>query len=158
MSTGDELHRGAVRVGDDPLVGRRVVRVDLRHDERDALVHPPRRGVVDDGRAAGDRLGRQRLGHAGAGREEGDVDPFEGVRDGLADLHRPAVHDDLAAGRAARGEQAQLTEREGSLAEDLDHRATDGPGGPDDGHGDLLVVHGRHGSAENVESPGTAGV
>ena len=48
---GRELHGRAVRIGDDSLVARRILRVHLAHDQRYAGFHPPRIGVVDDGRA-----------------------------------------------------------------------------------------------------------
>ena len=55
----DELHRRAVRVGDDALVERRIVGVDLADHERHAWLHPPGARVVDHRRAVGDR-GRAR--------------------------------------------------------------------------------------------------
>jgi hypothetical protein len=57
----NELHGGAVGVGDDPLVTLEVVRVHLRDDERHRLVHPPRTRVVDHGRASSSCLGRKLL-------------------------------------------------------------------------------------------------
>ncbi len=115
-----QLHRGAVRVGDDPLVGLEVVRVDLAHDQRDARLHPPGAGVVDDRAAAGGRLRRQVAGGVAAGREEGDVDAVEGLGRRLLDLHLAAAERQRAAGRARRGEEADLPDREA--------RAPGGPG------------------------------
>ena len=85
--------------------------------------------------------GASSLRDVGAGREERDVDAVEGLGDGLADLEGPAVDRDGPAGRAPGGEQAQVTDRELPLVEDLDHRPTDDAGGTDDRDGEGLTVH-----------------
>ena len=105
----------------------------------------------------GDRR-RGELGRdVGAGGEERDVDAFEGIRDGLGDLERPTLDRDRPSGRAARGEQAQLTDRELPFVEDLDHRPSHDAGGSDDGNGEGSKVHGGRGSAHPVAGSGTAG-
>ena len=129
-----ELHRRAVRVGDDALVGLEVVRVDLAHDERDGGIHAPRGRVVDDDRAARGGLGCEVARDVGAGAEQRDVDPVECLADGLLDLDRLAAHVDGPAGRPAGGEEPQLGDRKAALAEHLHHRPTDDAGGADDGN------------------------
>ncbi|CAK7284531.1 hypothetical protein SGPA1_30404 [Streptomyces misionensis JCM 4497] len=130
-------HRGAVRVGDDALgaVGDRV-RVHLGDDQRHLGVAAPGRGVVDhDGALRGDLFG-QRLGGRAARREEHDVEA--GVVGGRRVLHRHAVQH--RAGRAGRGEQPQLRDREVALHEDPAHDRADLTGGSDDSdpHDDSL--------------------
>ena len=49
LQNGHELHRRAVRVGDDPLVPLAVFRVHLADDERNVGLHPPPVRVVDHG-------------------------------------------------------------------------------------------------------------
>ena len=142
-----ELHRAAVRVGDDPLVGLEVVRVDLADDERDARLHPPGARVVDDGAAAGGRLRRQLARDRAAGREEGDVDALEGLGRRLLHLDLAAVEREGRPGRACRGEEADLPDREAALDEDRGHRAADDAGGADDGDGEGTGGVSGHGSA-----------
>ena len=74
------------------------------------------------------------------------------------DLERPAVDRHGPPGRPPGREQAQLTDRELPLVEDLDHRPSDDAGGSDDGDGEGLTVHGGRGSARPVAGSGTAGV
>ena len=107
---------------------------------------------------AGDRRGRKVVRDAGAGREERDVDAVECLGDGLSDLERPAVDRDGPTGRSPGGEQAQVTDRELPLVEDLDHRPTDGAGGTDDRDGQGVTVHEGNGSACSLAGTGTAGV
>ena len=82
----------------------------------------------------------------GAGREQRDVDPFERVRDGLADLVvRPATDD--ASRPAERPEASRRSSPSGKArsTQDLDHRPADDAGGADDGDGEGSSVHGRAG-------------
>ncbi len=132
--------------------------IDLRDDQRDGRVHPPGRRVVDDRRTVSDRRRGKLLRDVAAGREQGDVDAGEGLGDGLPDLERATVDRHCPSGRPAGGEQAQLTDRELPLVEDLDHRSADDAGGTDDGNGQGLTVHGGCGLARPVAGSGTAGV
>ena len=153
-----ELHRRAVRVGDDPGWPSRSSGLTCDTTSGIGRVHPPRRRVVDDGRAAGDRGGRELGRDVGAGREERDVDALERVGDRLGDLERAAVDGHGPPGRSPGGEQPQLTDREFPFVEDLDHRPSDDAGGSDDGDGQGLAVHEGLGSARSVARTGTAGV
>ena len=137
LQHGHRGHRGAVRVRDDALgrVDGRV-RVDLADDEGHLGVHPPGARVVDDdGAGLGEARGvRARSGRTG--REQGDVDAGRvGGRDVLDDDRLAAVLD-RRAGRAGRGEQAQLADRERALRENLAHDGADLAGGADDGDGE----------------------
>ena len=76
----DELHRRAVRVGDDPVMLRGVARVDLADHERHAELHAPGVRVVDHDRATLCGFGRELARDVGAGREQGDIDALEGRR------------------------------------------------------------------------------
>ena len=93
-----ELHRRAVGVGDDALVERRVVGVDLADHEGHARRHPPRVRVVDDRGPVGDRGRRQDLRDRGAGREQGEVDAVERLGHGLDDLVADPVDGDRRSG------------------------------------------------------------
>lgn len=122
-------HRRAVRVGDDALGAvRDRVRVDLGDDQRDLGVLAPGRRVVDHDRALGRDLLGERLGGASTGGEDDDVEARVVGRRGV--LHRHTVDD--RPGRAGRGEQAQLVDREVPLDEDLAHDRADLTGGSDD--------------------------
>ena len=70
LQRDDHLHGRAVRVGDDPLVAREVVGVDLGDDERHVVVHAPVAGVVDDDGARLDKLRRPLGADRAAGRGE----------------------------------------------------------------------------------------
>ena len=155
---GRELHGRAVRVGDDAHVAFEVVRIDLRHDERDRRIHPPGGRVVDHGRAMCHCGGRELLRDVGARREEGDVDAIEGLGRGLADLVRLAVDGNGPTDRSPGREQTQPSDGKLSFVEDLDHGPADDAGGSDDGDGEGFVVHLKHGSADAVAGTGTAGV
>ena len=93
-----------------------------------------------------------------AGREQGDVDPVERVRDGLDDIVGAAGDRHGRTGRATGGHQAQLADREAPFAQDLDHRPTDDAGGADDGDGERSGGHAGQGSTTIFIHPGTAGV
>ena len=116
-------------------MGPGVVRVDLGHHEGHTIGHSPGARVVDDGRPVGNRLRCELLRDAGAGREQGDVDPVERLGYGLADLHRPTVRRNRPTRRPARGEQLQFADREFALGEDLDQGPAHYPGRPDDRDG-----------------------
>jgi len=72
----DHLHRRAVRVRHDPVVRSERLGVDLADDERNVVLHPPVRGVVDDHRA-GRRKARRPLarGRAARGEQRRDRSP-----------------------------------------------------------------------------------
>ena len=129
-----ELHRGAVRVGDDPLVRLEVVGVHLAHDERDPGLHAPRGRVVDHGGATRGRLRSEVARDVGAGAEQGDVDAVERIPGRLANLDGLPADLDRSPGRPARRQESQLPDREASFAEYLDHRPTDDAGGADNGN------------------------
>ena len=145
-----ELHRRAVRVGDDARVALHVVGIDLADDERDGRVHSPGRAVVDDRRAAGDGERGELARGVAAGREEGDVDAVEGLPGREFDLAGRAVDRDRLAGGPLRGEQAQVADGELPFEKDLDHRPPDDAGGADDRDGEVLACHVGHGSAVTV--------
>ena len=119
-------HRRAVRVGDDPLAGvgdRR--RVDLADDQRHVGVHPPRRRVVDDDRrrrrrtsapAPATRSRRRRTGRC-RGRSDRPCAASSTV------ISR-ALPRQGGAGRAGRGEVADLDDGEVALGEEPAHHAS----------------------------------
>ena len=154
----DQLHGGAVGVGDDAFVAFQVVGVDLRDDQRHRGVHPPRRRVVDHGGAALRGFRRERLGGVAARTEQGDVDAVERVGRRFADDMLRATDVDGSPYRARRGEEPQFSDRKTALLEHPDHRAADDAGGSDDRDGEGFRVHRRHGSAMDWVWSGTAGV
>ena len=134
-------HGRAVRVRDNPL--RRVLRllrVDLRDDERDLGILAERRGVIDDGGAGGREDRGPLLRSAAACGKQRDVDIGDGL---LSDLGEVLDDDGLAAElkllarRARGGEEADLVCREVTLFENGTHDAADLAGGAyncDGGH------------------------
>ena len=103
----DHLHRRAVRVGDDAVVARQVIGVDLGDDQRHALVHAPGARVVDDDgsppRRTRSPFGRDRA----AGREESEVESLDRVGIECANLERAAAMLDLSCRRSARRQTAR---------------------------------------------------
>ena len=73
------LRGRAVRAGDDPLRVEGVLRIDLRDDERDILVHAPVAGFVDDVAPACDRRGEIFGGDFIGRRGDHEVTPGKGA-------------------------------------------------------------------------------
>ncbi len=149
-----ELHRRAVRVRDDPLVCLQVVWVHLADHERHSRIHAPGVGVVDDRGTPGDRQRGEHFGCGSARREERDVDAIEGAIRCLEHLMPDATDGERRTGRPLGGEETQLPYRELPFEQDLDHRPTDDPGGPDDGDGERLAGHPGHGSTASFNGTG----
>ena len=130
-----QLHGGAIGVGDDALVVRRVLVVHASDHQRHARLHAPLRGVVDHGGATSHGFGGEDLGDAATGREDGHVDAIEGRRRGHLD--RPGATAELhAATVRPRRQRTELADREGTLSEDLDHGPAHEAGGADDSDGE----------------------
>ena len=125
----------------DPDVPLEVVRVHLRDHEWDIGVHPPRRRVVDHGRATLGGQGRQGFRGVAAGAEQRDIDAFEGIGGRFSHNVLRSIDIDGPAGRARGCQQAQFPDRESALAEHPDHRAADDAGGADDRDGERFRVH-----------------
>ena len=121
MSDHHQLHRRAVRVGDDPLVGVDRVVVDLGDHQRDVLVHAPVAGVVDHDRAGVDQLRRPLGADLAARGGEGDVDALDRVLVQLRHLEVRRREID-AAGRAPRRTPAARRGPEVALGEHLEDR------------------------------------
>ena len=126
----ERLHRGAVRVGDDAVVGGDRLRVDLGDDERHIRLHPPAGRVVDHDGAVLDEPRRPLLARSMSPRRTARCRCRRGRR------HRPG------RGRRARrapclrndrGERDDLGGGEGALAKHREHRRAHGAGGADDG-------------------------
>ena len=122
------LHRGAVRVGDDPPVAVQRLGVDLGDDQRDVLVHAPVAGVVDDHSAGLDQPRRPLGTDRAAGGGEDEVEAGDRLFAERAALEQLAVPLDLPARRALRGEGDHLAGREAPLGEHLEDGRTDRPG------------------------------
>ena len=117
------LHRGAVRVGHDPAMAVERLGVDLRHDERDVVVHAPEAGVVDHDGARLDEARRPLLAHRSARRGEHEVESLDRIRRQGAALDLLARHT-RASVPAERSELNgnHLGGREPTLAEHLEDR------------------------------------
>ena len=124
----------AVGIGDDALVARDVVPVDLGHDQGHVLLHPPGRAVVDHYRAGLDRDRRVHERDVAAGREERDVDALERVFVQRLDGEPAAVVCHRHALGPFRGERDHPLRREAALGQDLEHLLPDDPRRPDDGN------------------------
>ena len=128
----DGLHRRAVRVGHDPLVAVECLGIHLGHHERHVLVHAPLGGVVDH-HGPGIRKARRPLGaHAGAGREERDIEALDRLVAERLDGELGVAPVDAASRRALRGERHDLVGRERALPQHAEHRGSHGAGGADD--------------------------
>ena len=91
----------AVRIRDYPVVLECPLAVHLGHDQRHTVLQAEGLGLVDADRAAPDRVGDELAARIGADGEEAKVEACERLGRGLFHT-KPA---DLAAGRAARGEE-----------------------------------------------------
>ena len=70
-----ELHRRAIRVGDDAVIRADGVTIDFWHHERTIRIHAPGTAVVNDGDARLGKLGRPLLGHIPASTEQSHLRP-----------------------------------------------------------------------------------
>ena len=133
----DELCGRAIRIGDDVLlrVAGDVVRIHLRHHQRDIGVVPIGRGVVDHDASLGGHLRRPLLGDRGSCRKECKIGLGEIVLLEIADLQRLVTEGHLAADRAARSERHHLRDRKTSFCENGQHFLPDIAGRTDDGDG-----------------------
>jgi hypothetical protein len=132
LEDDDQQDRRAVRVGDDRGTPRDLLRVDLGDDERDPVDHAERARVVDDDRAPLDRPRGPLLRDARARGEEDHVAAPEPLRVEGLDRVLLAAPRELLAGRAGRGEEAQLVDGVAALLHDREELVPDGPRGPDD--------------------------
>ena len=129
-----ELHRRAVRVGDDAVMLGQVFWVDLADNEGHPVIHAPRRRVVDDHRAAPDRYRGHRPRLIRTSREQRDVDAVEGFGGRLGDRERSAADGQVRACRPRRRQRSDLAGWKAALEEDLEHRPADQPRGADHRH------------------------
>ena len=65
-----ELHRRAIRVGDDTVIRTDDVTVDFRHHERTIRIHAPGTAVVNDCDSRLGKFGRPLFGHIPASAEQ----------------------------------------------------------------------------------------
>ena len=138
-----QLHRRAVRVGDDALVGVERLRVDLGDDERDLGVAAPGGGVVDHDAPASTKRGAH-------SREV--VAPAEKIA-----MSKPWIVSSVSAWTisppsssrpAERSEANGTISRAGklALAQLLEHHGADGAGGAHDGDAQAHGLKGCSGS------------
>ncbi len=93
---------------------RHRFRIDLRHDERNLVVHAEGRRVVDDHRALRHRERSELLRRGAAGREQREVHAVERLLVELRHRHGLAGERQLLPRGASRRERADL--RVGKLA------------------------------------------
>ncbi len=106
--------------------------VDLGDDERNVVVEPEGRRVVDDDDALGGGDRGPVGGHLVRYEEEGDVHAVEDVLGEGQHLALLTAHDQLPAGRARRGDESDLAPDVRVLREDPEHDTADRPGRSDD--------------------------
>ena len=141
-----QLHRRAVRVGDDALVGVERLRVDLGDDERDLGVAPEARGVVDDDAPAATKRGAHSREVVAPAEKSARSKPW--IVSSLSGwTTSPPV--ELAAGRALGGEGDDLARGEVALAQLREHHGADRAGGADDGD---AQAHGLNGCSARTSS------
>ena len=131
--------RGAVRDRDDALVPVEVVAVHLRDHDRDVRLHAVGGAVVDHHAAVRDdhRAPAQRC--LGGGGAEDDVRAGQRLFARLLHGDRLVAVAQLPAGRARRGQQAQLRQRQPALGRDAEEDVPHGAGRAD--HRDHRVGH-----------------
>ena len=113
--------RGAIRIGQNPLVPSRRLRIDLGHHERNIRIHAERRRVVDHHRTRFDRSRRKFFRNGPARAEQREVDTRESIRRQFAHLDRRTLEIELLAGRLGRSEQGQLAHRKFSALQHAHH-------------------------------------
>ena len=111
----------AVGVGDDAVVPRDILGVDLGDDERDLGVHTEGVGVVHHRGARLDGRGQKLLGDGVVRRAEHDVAARKRLGRGLLDHDVLAPEGKRLARRARARQKAQLTYRKILLLEALEH-------------------------------------
>ena len=115
------LDGGAVGVGDDVVLLRQDIGIDLRHHKRHRRVHAPVGGVVHHVAADGGKFWRQ-LGRSGTAGGEYGKDRLAG--NGVIGTHyRPltAFKRDFLAPGTLRGYRKKLRYREIPFLQDLQH-------------------------------------
>src|SRR5579872_625955 len=124
--------RGAVGVCDEAGADR-PCSIDLRHDERHALVESERGRFVDHERAARSRCARIRRARRGSGGEKRDIDARQVAGAGEF-AHRPRFAKRRARGtpRPSACEQCELRRFEAALFQRRQERLTDQSGRTDD--------------------------
>jgi hypothetical protein len=116
--------------------------VDLRHDERDVVVHAPEAGVVDHDGARLDEARSPLLAHRSSRRGEHELDSLDRVRRQGATLDLSPGIRELGPGRALGAEGNHLGGREATLAEHLEDRATHCARGAQDADPVAIAGHG----------------
>ena len=133
-------NRRAVGVGDDAVVLLRVLRVDLRHHQRHAVVEAEGAGIVYKHRPRGLNVRGHALGQVVRGRAEHDIHALKGIFRSF--FHRmPVQH---LAGAAGAGKQLKLADGELALHQHLVHLASHRAGRAENRH--IILLH------ENITS------
>lgn len=146
---GDQANDGgAIRVGDkrafslsnlNPFHG---LRINLRYDERHAILHPKSWAVVDNNGAAVDGERTELFADGAAGAEERYVDAIEAVLRKLLDDVAPALEGDVLAGGALGGEHFDGAVGEFTVSEDGEELLPDGAGDADNGERGGIFLEG----------------
>ena len=127
LQRDDELGRGAIRVGDDVLLGeaRNRIGIDFRNDQRNVLIVAPCGRVVDDDAALLADLRRPLLGNIAASRHQANIRVGKIVVLEVRDLQRAVAVGDFRALGAGGSERHDFIGGETAFGQDIEHFATD---------------------------------
>ncbi|MNS84560.1 hypothetical protein D3C72_1183910 [compost metagenome] len=131
LQRDDELCRGAIRVGNDVLLGeaRYRISVDFGNDQRNVLIVAPCGRVIDDDAALLADLRRPLLGHITAGRHQANIGVGKIVVFEVRDLQRAIAIGDFRALRTGGSKRHDFIGGKTAFGQDIEHFATDVAGG-----------------------------
>jgi len=108
------------------------MRVHFRYHERDLGVHPEGTGVVDDDGPGSRGCWGKFQGTVSAGREQGNIDPLEGIFGQQLNRQLLSPEGERFADGAFGGEQPQLFDRKILSLQHVQHGAANRSSGPGD--------------------------
>jgi len=125
LERDDELCRRAVRIGDDVLLAEAHNRIGIhfRDDQRNVLIIPPGRRVIDHHAALRADPGRPLLGDLAAGGHQADVGVGKIVVLERFDFQGLVAERDIHPDAALRGKRDDLADGERPLGKDVQHFA-----------------------------------
>ena len=143
LERDDHLNGRAIGVGNNTavFVTGDFLGIHLGNHQRNIRLHAKNRRVVDDHRARSYGKGREFGAHAAAGREQTDVDSFEGILIQHFNAKLPALKGQKLARGSFRGQKPQLTDGKFAFFQNFAHLLADRAGSADDGDVVLFFLH-----------------
>ena len=109
LESNDHLDRRTIGISNNLQLVPKCVRVDLRHNERNALFHPPSTAVVDDNATRFYSDGSVLSAHSTTRREQSNIDPSEGIFAQLPDFDGPPLVPESLSRRPSGGQHSQTS-------------------------------------------------